>query len=163
MSLNESTSNEDDVPGIRPEDVELSHESKQAIDNLLSEQKSDILKAHEEELAEADLDLVELHDSEYTAAAALLMELQGKYGPRTASYENLLELKNEAEEKFGNIGLKVQVDWILSGLSIKPQPPVITIVGRTTPYDPERNRYELGKGMGDPYFDYVKKLRKRAK
>jgi len=129
------------IPGIAPEDVKLTLEQQAQIDRFKADMK-----------AEAEEPEVELYESEINAVVELLNDLQFKYGYRRASCENLASLKSEAEDRFEELGLLVSVDWIMSGLSVEPTPPTITIVGRLTEFNPEQNRFEVGAGVADDYY-----------
>jgi hypothetical protein len=146
-----TTTDPTQIGGIRPEDVKVSKEAQAQIDAYLANQKRE-----EEELGkEAPIELME---SEIMAVWKLLKDLQEKYGYRKASFENLTSMRNEADEKFGALGLQVVVDWVLPGLSQKPTPPTITIVGRIgSEFNNEQNRYETGKGVADDYYDAKRK------
>jgi hypothetical protein len=146
-----STIDPTQIGGIRPEDVKVSKESQAQIDAYLAQQKRE-----EEELGkEAPIELME---SEIMAVWKLLKDLQEKYGYRKASFENLTSMRNEADEKFGALGLQVVVDWVLPGLNKRSTPPTITIVGRIgSEFNNEQNRYETGKGVADDYYDAKRK------
>jgi len=145
------------IPGIAPEDVKHTAFQQAQIDAFLAEQK-----AEEEALGKEEP--LELMESEIMGAWKVLQELQNKYGYRKASHENLVSLKGEADELFGKIGLQVVVDWVLPGLHQQQQPPTITVVGRLSghEYNPEQNRYEIGKGVADDYYN-LKKAQQLAK
>lgn len=136
------------IPGIAPEDVKHTPFQQAQIDAYLAEQK-----AEEERLGKEEP--LELMESEIMGAWKVLEHLQNKYGYMKASHDNLLSLKGEADEMFEKIGLQVIVDWVLPGISMKQEPPTITIVGRLAgnDYNPEQNRYEIGKGVADNYYN----------
>jgi len=136
------------IPGIAPEDVKHTAFQQAQIDAYLAEQRAEKERQEDEEP-------IELMESEIMGAWKVLEHLQNKYGYRKASHENLLSLKGEADEMFEKIGLQVVVDWVLPGLMQQQQPPTITIVGRVNghEYNPEQNRYEIGKGVADRYYD----------
>jgi len=136
------------IPGIAPEDVKHTPFQQAQIDAYLAEQR-----AEEERLGKEEP--VELMESEIMGAWKVLEHLQNKYGYMKASHDNLLSLKGEADEMFEKIGLQVVVDWVLPGISQKQEPPTITIVGRLAghEYNPEQNRFEIGKGVADQYYN----------
>ena len=141
------------IPGIAPEDVKVTPAQQAQINQYLAEQKA-------EEDALGKEQPIELMESELMGVWKLLQELQYKYGNRKGSFENLSSLKSEADEKFAALGFQVVVDWVMPGLlqangTNAPQPPTITIVGRTngSEYNPEQNRYETGKGVADKYYE----------
>lgn len=105
---------------------------------------------------------IDLHDSEVAAAAKIQAHLHEKYSHRTATYENLKSMADEAEELFRQAGMRIQVDWVRSSLTLSakgaPEPPLITIVGRYGDFDPEKHRYEVQRGVADKL--YVKRTRK---
>ena len=140
--------NSNEIPGIRPEDVKHTPFQQAQIDAYLAEQR-----AEEERLGKEEP--LELMESEIMGAWKVLEQLQNKYGYRKASHENLVSLKGEADELFEKIGLQVVVDCVLPGIMQQQQPPTITIVGRLSgnDYNPEQNRYEIGKGVADRYYD----------
>jgi len=140
------------IPGIAPEDVKVTPAQQAQIDAYIASQK-----AEEEALGKEEP--LELMESEIMGAAKILKDLQDKYSHRKGSYENLISLKQEADDKFEKIGLQVVVDWVLPGLMTEPQPPTITIVGRLSghEFNPEQARYEIGKGVADTYWDMKKK------
>ena len=146
------SSNVNDLPGIRPEDVKVTPEQQAQINAYLAEQKS-------EEEALGKEEPIELMESELMDVWRLLQELQYKYGERPGTFANLTSLRNEADEKFSALGFTVVVDWILPGLHETPQPPTITIVGRTngSEFNPEQNRYETGAGVADLYYESKRK------
>ena len=144
----------DYMNGIKPEDVKVTPEQQRKIDAFRAERKQE----------EAEDEIIELHETEIMEAAKIMADLHTKYSRRTASFDNLSSLKGEAEERFEKIGLLVQVDWMMSGLT--GQPPEILVVGRLTDYNPEQARYETGKGVADPYYLSKReqlKLQKKAK
>ena len=151
------TNNVNDIQGIRPEDVKQTPEQIAQVKAFLAQQKS------EEEALGKD-EPVELMESELMGVWKLLQELQYKYGTRPGTFANLTSLRNEADEKFAELGFVVVVDWVLPGLTQAngknaPEPPTITIVGRTngSTYNPEQNRYETGAGVADTYYDAKRK------
>lgn len=131
----------DYMSGIRPEDVKLTKEQQAYVDGLVSTQKQE----------DAEDEVIELHESEIMEAAKIMAELTTRYSRRSATFENLSSLKGEAEEKFEKIGLLVRVDWAMSGLT--GNPPEILILGRLTEYNVEQQRYEIGKGVADPFYE----------
>jgi len=151
------TTNNNDLPGIRPEDVKVTPEQQAKIDAYLASQKA-------EEAALGKEEQIELMESEIMGAMKVLRDLHEKYYYRKASYENLISLKGEADEKFAALGLQVVVDWVLPGLMNTPQPPTITIVGRLAghEYNPEQARFEIGEGVADDYYD-MKRAQAAAK
>ena len=151
------TSNVNDLQGIRPEDVKVTPEQQAQINAYLAQQKRE-----EEELGKEEP--IELMESELMDVWRLLQELQYKYGERPGTFANLTSLRNEADEKFSALGFTVVVDWVMPGLmqsngKASPEPPTITIVGRTngSTYNPEQNRYETGAGVADTYYDAKRK------
>ena len=147
-----ATTDPSQIGGIRPEDVKQTPEQIAQVNAYLASQKA------EEEALGKEAPVV-LMESELMAVWKLLKELQEKYGYRKASFENLTSMRNEADEKFGMLGLQVVVDWVLPGISQKPTPPTITIVGRVggSEFNNEQNRYETGKGVADDYYDAKRK------
>jgi hypothetical protein len=151
------TTNANDLPGIRPEDVKHTPEQQAQINAFLAQQKRE-----EEELGkEAPIELME---SELMSVWKLLQELQYKYGNQKGSFANLTSLRNEADEKFAALGFQVVVDWVMPGLmqlngQNRPEPPTITIVGRIngSEFNNEQNRYETGRGVADDYYDAKRK------
>lgn len=144
----------DYLSGIKPEDVKVTPQQQAQIDAFRAEQKAE----------DEDDEVIELHESEIMEAAKIMADLTTRYSRRPATFDNLTSLRGEAEEKFEKIGLLVRVDWIMSGLT--QQPPEILILGRLTEYNPERARFETGKGVADPFYDMKKaqqKLLKRQK
>ena len=151
------TTDPNKLGGIAPEDVKQTPEQIAQVKAFLAQQKKE-----EEELGKDEP--IELMESELMDVWRLLTELQYKYGNRKVSYANLTSLKNEADEKFAELGFQVIVDWVMPGLTqVKgqnsPEPPVITIVGRLdgSVYNPEQNRYETGAGVADAYYDAKRK------
>lgn len=145
------------IPGIAPEDVKLTPQQQAQLDAYMAQERAAKQEPKEEEL--------ELMESEIMGAMKILAELQYKYGSRPGTHSNLVSLKEEADDKFAKIGLQVVVDWVLPGLSTTPQPPTITIVGRLEgfEYNPERARYEVGKGVADDYYDMKRSQQKNKK
>jgi len=141
----------DYMNGIRPEDVKVTAEQQRQIDAFRAERKQE----------EEEDEVIELHESEIMEAAKVMAELHAKYSRRPASFDNLSSLRGEAEEKFEKIGLLVRVDWMMSGLT--GQPPEILIIGRLTDFNPERARFETGRGVADPFYDSKKAQRKAEK
>jgi hypothetical protein len=139
----------DYLSGIRPEDVKVTPEQQAKIDSFLAEQKQE----------DEEDELIELHESEIMEAAKIMADLTARYSNRKASYENLSSLRGEAEERFEKIGLLVRVDWMMSGLT--GQPPEILIIGRLNEFNPEKARFETGKGVADPFYE-AKKRQKQA-
>ena len=138
--------------GIAPEDVPKLDALQQAqMKAFMAEQKAE---------READSEILELQEGELAAATKIMQELYAKYYHRKASFDNLLSLKGEAEERFASINLQVVVDWVMPSISVKPTPPQITIVNRLKPFDPEQNRYEVGKGLADDFYDVAREKRK---
>ena len=138
----------DYMSGIRPEDVKVTPEQQRQIDAFRAERAQE----------EAEDEIIELHESEIMEAAKIMAELHARYSRRPATFDNLTSLKGEAEDKFEKIGLLVQVDWMMSGLT--GQPPEITIIGRLNEYNSERARFEIGKGVADPFFQAKREQRK---
>ena len=103
------TTNPNDLPGIRPEDVKQTPEQQAQIAAFLADQKRE-----EEELGKEQP--IELMESELMGVWKLLQELQYKYGNRKGSFDNLTSLRNEADEKFAALGFQVIVDWVMPGL-----------------------------------------------
>jgi hypothetical protein len=141
----------DHLPGIAPEDVKQTPEQIAQVNAYLAEQKA---QPKEEE--------IELMESEIMGSWKIMKHLQNKYGYRKASFDNLSSMRSEADDLFSKIGLQVVVDWVLPGISIKPTPPTITIVGRLEGFEfnPEQARYEIGHGVADDYFDMKKAQQK---
>ena len=158
-----ATSNPNDIQGIRPEDVKQTPEQIAAVQAYLAQQK-----AEEEALGKDEP--IELMESELMGVWHLLTELQYKYANRPGTFANLTSLRNEADEKFAQLGFQVVVDWVMPGLmqangKNAPEPPTITIVGRTdgSVYNPEQNRYETGMGVADAYYDAKRKTLPKSK
>jgi len=143
------------IPGIAPEDVKVTPEQQAQINAYMAEQKA-------EEDALGKEQEIELYESEIMGVWQVLKDLQEKYAYKKASYENLISLKGEADEKFGKIGLQVIVDWVLPGINVKPTPPTITIVGRlnNAEFNPERARFEIGEGVADTYYKAKREVNK---
>jgi hypothetical protein len=137
------------MSGIRPEDVKVTPQQQAQIDSFLAEKRQE----------DEEDELIELHESEIMEAAKIMADLTAKYSSRKASFENLSSLRGEAEERFEKIGLLVRVDWMMSGLT--GNPPEILIIGRLTDFNPERARFETGKGVADPFYDAKKQQRKK--
>jgi len=138
--------------GIAPEDVPKLDALQQAQMNaFLAEQKAE---------QEADKEILELQEGELAAAQKIMELLYQKYYHKKASFDNLLSLKGEAEELFAAINLQVVVDWVMPSISVKPTPPQITIVNRLKSFDPEQNRYEVGKGLADDFYNMAREKRK---
>jgi len=138
----------DYMSGIRPEDVKVTPQQQAQIDSFLAEQKQE----------DEEDEVIELHETEIMEAAKIMAELTTKYSRRTATFENLSSMRGEAEEKFEKIGLLVRVDWAMSGLT--GNPPEILIIGRLTDYNPERARFEIGKGVADPFYEMKRQQKK---
>lgn len=128
--------NDDGPGGIRPEDV----------NPLQYADPSDIEAV--DDMTDGSIDL---HDSEIAGAIKILHQLRDKYSYRYASYENLTAMMEEAHALFLGIGLEVLTDWI--GPQLRGEPPVITIVGRTTEYEEERHRHDVQAGVADEFWD----------
>lgn len=110
-----------------------------------------------------DNEAVDVNEYEMVAIQKLLGHLQTKYGTRSGTFQNLSDLKKEAEEKFREIGFVVQVDWIKSGLENKKMVmPEITVVRRLTEWDPELARFATGAGIADHIYDEIKDNLKKA-
>ena len=138
--------------GIAPEDVpKLDALQTAQMNAFLAEQKAE---------READSEILELQEGELAAATKIMQDLYAKYYHKKASFDNLLSLKGEAEERFAAINLQVVVDWVMPSISVEPTPPQITIVNRLKPFDPEQNRYEVGKGLADDFYDAARAKRK---
>ena len=137
--------------GIRPEDVKITPAQQAQLDAYLAEQRAD----------DDEDEVIELHESEIMEAAKIMADLTARYSRRKASYENLSSLRGEAEEKFEKIGLLVRVDWAMSGLT--GNPPEILILGRLTEYNPEQQRFEIGKGIADPFYEMKREQNKKKK
>ena len=150
-------SNTNELQGLRPEDVKHTPAQQAQIDAYLAQQKAD-------EAAMGKEEPIELMESEIMAVWEILRDLQTKYGHRQGSFNNLISLKHEADERFEKIGLQVVVDWVMPSISVKPTPPTITIVGRLAghEYNPEQNRYEVGHGVADDYYN-MKRAQQKTK
>jgi len=135
--------------------VYVSPESQAKIDSFLAQQRR-------EEQDHGKEEEIELMESELMDSWKILTYLQNKYAYQYGSHDNLMSLKMEADDLFAKIGLQVVVDWVMPGLFAKPRPPVITIVGRLAgfEYDPERARFEIGKGVADKYYDAKRRANK---
>lgn len=129
-----------DIEGVKPEDV-----------NPLQYADPDDVAAVEGMTDEA----IDLHDSEIAAAIKILHQLRDKYSYRYASYENLTAMMEEAFALFQGIGLEVLTDWI--GPQLRGEPPIITIVGRTTEYEEARQRHDVQSGVADKFWDAARK------
>jgi len=141
----------DYLNGIKPEDVKVTPQQQAQIDAFRAEKEAE----------QKEDEVIELHESEIMEAAKIMADLTTRYSRRPATFENLTSLRGEAEEKFEKVGLLVRVDWIMSGLT--QQPPEILILGRLTDYNPERARFETGKGVADPFYDMKKAQQKLLK
>jgi len=141
----------DYMNGIRPEDVKVTPEQQAQIDAFRAERKQE----------EEEDQVIELHESEIMDAARIMADLTAKYSRRPATFDNLSSLRGEAEERFEKIGLLVRVDWMMS--SFTGEPPEILIIGRLTDYNPERARFETGKGVADPFYDMKRQQNKLLK
>lgn len=140
------TTDPDEIPGLRPEDIELEPQQIAMIE---------VFKREQREAEESD-ELPELTDAEYPLVYNLAQELTNKYYDKYATFWTLSELRKEAEDRYRDLGFEVTVDWIMSGLrGTDQEPPTISIMKRIegNPYDPEKNRYELSKGAGDEYWE----------
>jgi len=110
-----------------------------------------------------DNEAVDVNEYEMVAIQKLLGHLQTKYGTRSGTFQNLSDLKKEAEEKFRELGFVVQVDWIKSGLQDKKMVmPEITVVRRLTDWDPELARFAIGAGVADHIYEEQKDILKKA-
>ena len=138
--------------GIAPEDVpKLDALQKVQMDAFMAGQKAE---------READAEILELQEGELAAATKIMQDLYQKYYNKQASFHNLISLKGEAEERFAAINLQVVVDWVMPSISVEPTPPQITIVNRLKEFDPEENRYEVGKGLADDFYNAAREKRK---
>lgn len=146
------------IQGIAPEDVKVTPAQQAQIDAYLASQK-----AEEERLGKEEP--IELMESEIMGCKKIMEKLYTKYMYRKASYDNLLSMKQEADDEFAKIGLQVVVDWVLPSISTKPTPPTITIVGRTNgkEFNPEQARWEVGHGVADEFYDAAREKRKNNK
>jgi hypothetical protein len=140
--------------GIAPEDVPK-------LDALQTAQMNAFMAEQAAE-KEADKEILELQEGEIAAATKIMQELYQKYYYRKASFDNLISLKGEAEEKFAAINLQVVVDWVMPSISVEQTPPQITIVNRLKEFDAEQNRYEVGKGLADDFYE-AKRARMKNK
>ena len=96
--------------GIAPEDVPK-------LDALQTAQMNAFMAEQAAE-KEADKEILELQEGEIAAATKIMQELYQKYYYRKASFDNLISLKGEAEEKFAAINLQVVVDWVMPSISV---------------------------------------------
>lgn len=99
----------------------------------------------------SELEAPDLLESEIMAVGEVYAHLMSKYAHRPDTFANLTSFRKEAEERFRDIGLIVEVQ------TLKVGEPTIEIVGRTNEYDHEQQAYEVKKGVADPYWDRKRK------
>lgn len=85
------------------------------------------------------------------AVGKVYAHLMSKYAHRPDTFENLTSFRKEAEDRFRDIGLLVEVKTLKIG------EPEIEIVGRLTEYDHEQQSYEVKKGVADDYWNLKRK------
>jgi len=141
--------------GIDPADIKLTDSQAQQLAQYNAERSR---------IMNEDNEAVDVNEYELVAIQKLLQHLQTKYGTRSGTFQNLSDLKKEAEEKFRELGFVVQVDWIKSGLMSEQKMvmPEITVTRRLTEWDPELARFATGAGVADAIYDEVKDNLKKA-
>lgn len=119
------------LAGIDPSS--LTAEEREAVNSLVNTDEEDF----------------ELLDSEIMASLHALHHLNEKYSSRPATHDTLVSIGNEAQFLFNKIGLRVLFDWspIISGDS-----PVLSIEGRINKFDPERQGWEVKRGVADEVY-----------
>jgi hypothetical protein len=98
--------------------------------------------------------LVELYDSEMEALSLKVYDLQQKYSRRAATFENMQDLGKEAVAELLKIGLESRLDW--TGLLKEPLEPVQLVIyarAEDSPFDIERQEWEVRHGVGDEWWD----------
>lgn len=141
--------------GIDPADLPRLNPTQEA--QLLS------YNAERSKIMNEDNESVDVNEYELVAIQKLLQHLQTKYGTRSGTFQNLSDLKKEAEEKFRELGFIVQVDWIKSGMTNqKLVMPEMTVVRRLNDWDPELARFATGAGIADKIYEEQKDALKKA-
>ena len=120
--------------------------------------------AERSKIMNEDNESVDVNEYELVNIQKLLQQLQTKYGTRSGTFQNLSDLKKEAEEKFRELGFVVQVDWIKSGITTdqKMVMPEITVNRRLTDWDPDLARFAVGAGIADDIYNEQKDILKKA-
>ena len=157
------------MPIIDPRDPKTMQTGIDPADIKLTPAQEAQLRAYNAErsrIMNEDNESVDVNEYELVAIQKLLQQLQTKYGTRSGTFQNLSDLKKEAEEKFRELGFVVQVDWIKSGITTdqKMVMPEITVNRRLTEWDPELARFATGAGIADDIYNEEKdKLKKAGK
>ena len=89
----------------------------------------------------------EVHDSEVIAIEKILERLRGRYQKSTRSYQ---AFEREATDLFGQIGFTVSVNWhrySVGGVEQEGAMPEISVTGRTTLFDPDRQVHEVTRNI----------------
>lgn len=122
---------------------------------------------------DVDVD-IELHDSEIPIIEEIGRKLHDKYSSRSATRANLLSLVHEAEDLFRQAGFEIVIGLPrhlyreVFGLDIEdhdgtlPEHFEIRIVRRLTPFDPERQRHDVLKGVAEPFWERQRERQKRS-
>lgn len=89
-------------------------------------------------------EVIELYPTELTEVKILWADLQAKYGRKLATVENMRYFRDEAEQRFAEIGLRVIVDTANLELTGDADDfivsPVIEVVGRISPEEMDFGR-----------------------
>lgn len=130
------------------------HTADVAVDMVTDLLAKEEEKALKEILHEQDEE-IELTDGELMQALNVYADLAQKYPSQSGSYANFRSLAQEAMDRFAEIGLIVQVDFIAKGLSLDPDeaPVKIEIVGRITEFDREQQYEDVRSGVADRYYN----------
>lgn len=92
---------------------------------------------------------VEVYDSDILAIDRIMECLAKRY---QGSYRNYLAFEREATDLFGEIGLRITINWrgfMINGVPQEGAMPEITPVERLTPFDPDRMVYEVTQNILD--------------
>src|SRR5260370_14421636 len=91
----------------------------------------------------------EVHDSEVIKIDGIMEHLSRRY---QGSPRNFLAFEREATDLFGKIGLRVAVSWnefAIGGIRQEGAMPEISVTGRFTPFDPDKQVHEVTQNILD--------------
>jgi hypothetical protein len=91
----------------------------------------------------------ELHDSDIIEIDKIMARLHARY---QGSYRNYGAFEREARDLFGKAGLAIAVSWYgfsVGGVMQEGAMPEITVTGRLTQFDPDRQVREVTRNILD--------------
>lgn len=89
----------------------------------------------------------DLSEEQIVAVGRISQHLNDKYSCAPDTFANLDAFRREAEELFDAIEVAVEVNTVLVG---RPQ---IEVIGSKVPIDPEKEAFDIRRGLADSYWE----------